>query len=115
MEHPANFPKILYCFPECAGKSFVPSNGTEGMVFIGEFCERCVHEKFTHTQDHADFQCDILTRSLLGERPEEWKYSGEGYPICTKWKFWDWGSVENGLNVPPEPEIENPNQLKLFQ
>jgi hypothetical protein len=112
--HPPNFPKVLYSFPECAGERFTPSNGTEGLTFTGNFCDQCQHERFTHTQKRGDAQCSILNNSLLGEDCPEWVYSGEGWPICTEWKFWDWGGRDgDDLTPPPEPEPDDPNQLLI--
>lgn len=112
-------PKVLYQFPQCAGKTFMPSNGTEGMIFTTAFCENCIHEKFIHTAQDGDKQCDIFSRSILHwyepehpDYPKEWIYDKEGWPICTAWKKWDWGrDDEGGWNDPPEPEPYNPNQL----
>jgi hypothetical protein len=112
--HPPGFPKVLYSFPDCAGQRFTPSNGTEGMVFTGAFCERCQHEKFTHTQNEKDAKCEIFTASMIGDDVPQWVYSGEGWPICKAWKYWNWEG-ENGeaLNLPPEPEPNDPRQLWL--
>lgn len=112
MEHPANFPKVLYCFPESAGKPFMPSNGTDGMVFTEAFCDNCLNQ---HPDPDNPKQCfEILMKSLCDEQPPEWIFSNEGYPICTAWKKWDWNNNdEGGWNEPPPPEPEDPNQLLL--
>lgn len=108
-------PKVLYQIQSEAGKQWMPSNGTEGEMFMSAFCERCIHEKWMHTMNNADKKCDVLNRALLNapDKQPEWIYSEEGWPICTEWKFWDWGSSddEDGLNEPPEPPIDDPNQL----
>lgn len=110
-------PKVLYCFPDSAGESFRPSNGTEGMIFMDAFCEHCINEKWCHTQNDDDKKCDILSNSMLydpGEPgyPEEWVYNEEGWPVCTAWKRWDWGRDEgDGFNEPPPIYPEDPNQL----
>lgn len=111
-------PEVLYCFPDCAGQKFQPSNGTEGMIFTEAFCERCIHEKFVHTGEYGDLQCEIFSNTMLynvndKEYPQEWQYNEKGWPVCTKWKYWDWGNGGDGLNEPPEPEPYNPNQLVL--
>lgn len=111
-------PEVLYCFPQCAGEKFQPSNGTEGMIFMEAFCDHCIHEKFCHTGEHGDLQCEILSNTMLygvndKEYPQEWQYNAEGWPVCTKWKYWDWGNDGDGFNEPPEPEPYNPNQLVL--
>lgn len=103
-------PKILYQFPDQAGKSYRPSNGTEGMVFEEAFCDRC---KNCDPDPDGDVQCDILFRALNfwdheSEYPKEWVYDKEGWPICTAWKYWDWN---NGPPEPPDPY--DPHQLKI--
>lgn len=115
-----SFPKILYCFPDSAGKSFMPSNGTEGDCFTSAFCDRCINEKFTHTQKHGDAQCDIYSRSIIywytddPRYPSEWKFNADGWPICEAWIKWDWGRDDDGnWNDPPKPEPEDPNQLVM--
>lgn len=100
------------------GKPYRPSNGSEGMWFIAEYCEQCIHERFMHTQDHSDKKCDILNRSMLcdlndDDYPEEWIYQ-DGKPICTAHQHWDWGGDDPwnpGLNEPPPEPVNDPNQL----
>ena len=99
------------------GKPYRPSNGTEGMYFIAEFCEQCIHEKWMHTQCEGDKKCDILSRSLIydlddPEYPEEWIYK-DGKPICTEHQHWDWwgGPWGNDFQEPPPEPINDPNQL----
>ena len=113
-------PRVLFQFPDLAGQLFRPSNGTEGMIWMEEFCYCCIHEKWSHTQDNNDQKCDIMSRSILYEKkeegyPTEWVFDPEGWPVCTDWKKWDWGSNDgpDGLNEPPY-EPQDPNQLMLF-
>lgn len=51
---------------------YFPSNGTEGMIFMNEFCYKCY--KYN--------SCTILNRSLTGTRPKQWVYK-ENKPTCT--------------------------------
>lgn len=106
-------PKILYCFPDSAGEMFLPSNGTDGMIFTEHFCEQCIHEKFIHTQNDDDLKCDIFTSWMIEGHQKEWVFDYEGWPVCTKWKKWDWGNDRDGWNEPPTPEPINPRQLIL--
>jgi hypothetical protein len=53
-------------------KPYLPSNGTEGMMFMAEFCNQCYKER----------NCTILNRSLCGEQPKQWIYK-DGEPTCT--------------------------------
>ena len=63
---------------EAAGKSYRPSNGTEGDLFMAEFCDRCSKCK----------GCEIIGAAMLFEKdheeyPKEWVYDAEGCPTCT--------------------------------
>ncbi len=105
-------------------RPYQPSNGTEGMWFCEKFCERCIHEKYSHTFNDDDKKCDILTRSMVygvndPEYPKEWIYDDSDEPTCTAWVKWDWNKGDDdddngGWNDPPEPEQIDPNQLMLF-
>jgi hypothetical protein len=116
-------PEVLNRFPDYAGKPFYPSNGMEGMIFMEAFCEQCIHERWIHCQeeDRDEDKCKILSASMINqpgdpEYPKEWVYNEKGWPVCTAWKRWDWGSDGDGFNEPPEPpyEPQDPNQLMLF-
>lgn len=95
--------------------SWTPSNGSEGSWFTETYCEHCIHEKFVHTNNHADCKCEILSRSFLTwpDPLEEWIYDDNGEPKCTNHKRWDWGSHDDdgGLNIPPPVIPDDPNQL----
>lgn len=96
-------------------RKYQPSNGTEGMGFIENHCEQCIHEQFLHTQNEDDVKCDILSRTMIfnvndKEYPKEWIWNSEDCPTCTKWKKWDWGFDDDdnpGGNKPPEPVPDN--------
>ncbi len=100
-------------------KKYRPSNGTEGMCFIDEYCCNCIHGKYEHTGDTNDNPCEILSRSFLydvdeKEYPEEWTYDDKGEPCCTAFKKWDWGRDDDGNFKNPEiPPPDDPNQLCL--
>ena len=95
-------------------KKYCPSNGTEGMAFTEHFCDHCINQ---HPNPDHKKQCMILCRSMCysvnDERfPEEWTYDDNGQPTCTAWKKWDWGRDDDGNWIePPEPPIDDPNQL----
>lgn len=98
-------------------KKYRPSNGTEGMAFMSEFCDTCIHENAVPDKKP---NCEIMTNSMcLGiddkDYPSEWTYDKDGKPICTKFKKWDW--INDGdpydPNNPKAPVMEDPNQLKL--
>ena len=99
-------------------QKYRPSNGTEGECFMEDFCYQCIHEKWSHTQNDADKQCDILSRTLyLGtddeNYPSEWQYDDNDHPTCTAYKHWDWGNDRDGWNEPPPEPVDAPNQLVM--
>lgn len=60
------------------GTSYMPSNGTEGEIFTGYWCDRCSKDQFNDGGD----SCNILMMSLCGDQPDEWQYQNGG-PCCT--------------------------------
>lgn len=71
---------------EAAGehRPYRPSNGTEGDIFMSEWCENCALGNF----DDPEKSCDINLRAMahdIDEKgyPAEWQYSNGGVPICT--------------------------------
>lgn len=72
-----DFPTTVNCLPSQAGKPYIPSNGTEGSVFEGAFCDRC-------SKCDVDSACPISTLAFWsGEAPPEWVRTDEGWPVCT--------------------------------
>ena len=58
-------------------KKYRPSNGTEGMMFMEHFCERCSKEP----------DCEIIGKTMVYDETDE-EYPGEwtfdhGQPCCT--------------------------------
>lgn len=83
-----------YEIPECAGKPYRPSNGTEGMMFHEQFCLRCVHEEYLRTGEDDAKKCELLNNSMLfdpGDEayPKEWTHDERGRPTCTAFER-DW-------------------------
>lgn len=65
-------------------RPYRPSNGTEGDIFMAEWCERCALGCF----DDPDRSCMINLRALAHgidepEYPAEWNYTNGGVPQCT--------------------------------
>ena len=60
------------------GEPYLPSNGTEGEIFMGHWCDRCQKDQFEAGGD----SCAILLNTLCGKQPDEWRYEG-GVPVCT--------------------------------
>jgi hypothetical protein len=68
-------------YPELAGKTYRPSNGTEGMIFEETFCHHCMAYDF-------GAECPIYMAALVydsgnDEYPKEWIYDQDGRPTCT--------------------------------
>ena len=106
-------------------RRWMPSNGTEGMIFVDAFCSSCIHEKWLHHQDSDEGKCEIFSNSILHNQPcfdKDLKFDGwewfcnENFSNwnCKHFKYWDWGNDRDGWNEPPEPQPYNPNQLLLF-
>lgn len=103
---------------EYTGKSYQPSNGTEGSWFEDKFCMRCVS---CDPDPSGPKQCAILCAALafsIGEEhyPKEWVYDENDKPMCTAWKEWDWAKKGNPDDPQNEHYVqsEDPAQLKLF-
>lgn len=52
-------------------KYYLPSNGTEGMNFMAEFCDKC----------YKGLNCSISLKALCGYQPKQWIYAPD--PVCT--------------------------------
>lgn len=117
---------------EC-NRRFMPTNGTDGEIFMSSFCFHCVHERWTHhhDEDREEDKCEILSNSMVSDRPcfdkdlkfDGWEWFDNGnfddYPKNYKWecrqyKPFNWGNDRDGWNEPPEPPPYDPNQLILF-
>jgi len=69
------------------GQQYTPSNGTEGEVFLDEWCRNCARDKSMREgaplEDCDDNErCDIIAASYRGEA-KEWVYGSDGQPKCT--------------------------------
>ena len=56
-------------------KSYRPSNGTEGDLFMAQWCNRCTKER----------GCTILFGAMGGKSPKQW-VDGEEGPSCTSFQ-----------------------------
>lgn len=73
------------------GKSYMPSNGTEGEFFMAAWCEECARDKAMNGTVHRegrnetdDDWCEILGRSFREDAIPEWIYGEDGQPKCTQ-------------------------------
>ncbi len=76
-------------YPEAAGKPYRPSNGTEGEMFMEQFCNRCGHDEAY--QNGTGDSCEIVANTLFyalndPKYPKEWKRDSNGEPTCTQFK-----------------------------
>lgn len=95
-----------------------PSNGTEGDIFMSQYCYQCLHE---HPDPDVKTKCDIMTSSMVfgidePGYPKEWVIK-DGCPTCLKFQKWDWGTNgdpndPDNPNKPPDPP--DPAQMNLF-
>jgi hypothetical protein len=63
-------------------KPYIPSNGTEGMWFISEWCENCIKHSIN---PEAKTQCIHLLRSFIENENGQWFYTiknGAVIPEC---------------------------------
>ena len=77
-------------------KPYLPSNGTEGMIFMANFCDQC----------YKRHNCSIMIKSLIGEQPKQWIYDETNKPICTSFN-----PNKPKSKKTPKPDI---NQSTLF-
>lgn len=81
-----------------AGEQYLPSNGTEGMIFIDNWCRGCARDKamrdgepIEECDDNA--LCPIIAQSMAEGGAKEWVYGTDGQPRCTDF-------VEEGQPIP---------------
>lgn len=70
--------------PSGTHRPYRPSNGTEGEIFVAEWCANCELANF----DDPENCCTINLRAMMHritdpEYPAEWQYSNGGVPQCT--------------------------------
>ncbi len=53
-------------------RQYRPSNGTEGEIFMGQWCSRCIKES----------GCSIILGVLCGKHQKQWVMGDDG-PLCT--------------------------------
>lgn len=80
---------------------FHPSNGTEGCIFMSDWCSECRKQGDVEEPD-----CDILVKTFMGPVPE-WQYQG-GKPTCTAFEK----LPVLGIDGEPLPEPD-PRQLRI--
>lgn len=96
-------PDLAKLYVEQAGKRYEPSNGTEGEIFMDEWCRTCQRDR--SMREGLDIEdcdetelCRIIAASFQGEATE-WVYGNDGQPMCTAY-------VPAGQPV-PDPRCEH--------
>lgn len=82
-----------------AGEKWRPANGTEGIMFMEQFCYRCSED------DGEDKLCEICTNTMIydtkdDEYPKEWQYGNDGQPICAAFKAQQVASLDSAIKPP---------------
>lgn len=62
-------------------KTYMPSNGSEGILFSVAFCDRCQFGAMRNDTKPDQEDCDIELDALIGNQPKEWVYY-QGSPVC---------------------------------
>ena len=67
-------------------KKFIPSNGTEGLMFQEEWCRRCKRDQAFQRGEGEG--CQILADTYAhwpdeNKFPSEWTYNDKSEAICT--------------------------------
>lgn len=71
-------------------KKYLPSNGSEGIIFMYQFCFQCSKEK----------RCPILTKTMIGEQVDQWIYNENDIPVCTSFKMIGTSNQKRPKNLP---------------
>jgi|DEB0MinimDraft_10_1074344.scaffolds.fasta_scaffold127077_3 hypothetical protein len=59
-------------YPDAAGKPYMPSNGTEGEMFMSQWCSTCVKQD----------TCMRVLHAMAGDQPRDWRFDDNGEPEC---------------------------------
>jgi hypothetical protein len=87
MPHGIFPPELARLHVEHAGQKYLPSNGTEGDIFIASWCGECQRNR--SARDGILFEavdpekeiCMVLSSSFAGEA-DEWQIGPDGQPRC---------------------------------
>ena len=68
-------------------RPFYPSNGTEGEIFMSQWCHCCVLDRASREEDDPANGCEILANALAAIRPEEWIIGDDNRARCTAFEL----------------------------
>ena len=94
-------------------KKYQPSNGTEGEIFMDQFCCKCI--KFPESPDAIN-QCQILAKTFYlrvtdKDYPHQWQYKDDT-PVCTAFK--DRVEFNKERSLKRKPKIKQIQEDDLF-
>ena len=97
-----------------------PSNGTEGMYFEAEWCDKCEKDVWYRKDPDRGTGCIILANALAfdigdSEYPKEWVYNLYNKPSCsafTPLKTREEKEKAGFVNM--QKRLERAGQLRLF-
>jgi len=71
-------------------RPYMPSNGTEGLIFHEEFCCLCERDKVMNgsaslqeADNDPSLFCDVLASSYRENEIPEWRLDDNDFPFCT--------------------------------
>lgn len=89
MPHGIFPPDLAKLHVEDAGQQYVPSNGTEGSIFLDSWCSECARDRSMRDgvdidECDDDERCPIIAASFVG-RAQEWVIGADGQPCCRQY------------------------------
>ena len=78
-----------YKIESLAGQPYRPSNGTEGEMFMSQFCYRCKHDNYTDETPNSGCKLILLSMCNYTDEPNypaAWTHDEEGEPTCTEFE-----------------------------
>ena len=88
------------------------SNGTEGMCWQENWCDRCIHDKPFRDDDPGN-GCPLLMVAFLGKTPSEWMRQ-EGNYLGDKYHCIEFRGEDEGPGPEPQPVPDPPGMDALI-
>jgi len=68
-------------------RPYRPANGTEGQIFMEQFCFQCLYES-------KESPCPIISQTMMlddddPKYPNQWRYDEKGIPVCIAFRAQD--------------------------
>lgn len=84
------------------------SNGTEGMAWMENWCERCVHD-----DEERNVFCPLVTVAMLGKTPAEW-IEEKPFSLGDRYTCVEFRDQDGPGDTEPQPVPDPPDQLVLL-